>query len=106
MLDFTHTKGADKIDCKLACEYVPSYLRCVYVCMRVCVLVHVCVYVCLHICVCMFVCVHAHLCVGGGYTWVKFYDKMSGKMFPPRQNGSSLGADLQVIFISFKPCIV
>ena len=68
--------------------------ECMYVCM------YVYTYVCVYVCACM------HLCVGGGYTWVKFYDKMSGKMFPPRQNGSSLGVDLQVIFISFKLCIV
>ena len=51
-----------------------------YLCMYVCMSAHMCVSVCVHLCVC-----------GGGYAWVKFYDKMFGKMFPPRQNGSSLG---------------
>lgn len=59
----THTQGADKIDCKIACESVPTYLKCVYVCMHVYVLVHVCVYVCTYVCMC----VRAPMCVWG---WV------------------------------------
>lgn len=88
----TYTQGADKIDGQIALNMCPLFKVCMCACMYVCMYVYT--YVCVFVCVraCIYVC-------GGGYTWVKFYDKMSERCSYRRQNGS-LGVDLQVIFIS------